>query len=183
MTVAPARHRLQSIDAERSVLGALLADPERYYEIGPDLAESDFADPVHAAVFAAIRRLHEERRSVDFVTVAEVLKTDAGGQRAGGSAFLGELAAGVPTSSHAAHYAAIIREIAAKKKEARFRKTERGTFVATGHAPASATSAAEDAYPRCPKCSTVLDGHRVTDPDGRLVCGECGHAFEPPAAS
>jgi replicative DNA helicase len=110
MTVAPARHRLQSIDAERSVLGALLTDPDRYYEIGPDLADADFADPVHAAVFAAIRRLHEERRSVDFITVAEVLKTDAAVQRAGGSAFLGELAAGVPTASHAAHYAAIIRD-------------------------------------------------------------------------
>ena len=34
---------------------------------------------------------------------------------------------------------------------------------------------------RCPKCGAEQRGQPVTDPDGRLVCGECGHAYEPPA--
>jgi hypothetical protein len=37
---------------------------------------------------------------------------------------------------------------------------------------------ADDAWPRCPGCGAEQRGQPVTDPDGRRVCGECGHAWD-----
>jgi hypothetical protein len=35
-------------------------------------------------------------------------------------------------------------------------------------------------YPTCPKCGAEQRGQPITDPDGRRVCGECGHAWDLP---
>src|SRR3954452_21409699 len=93
--------QVHSLDAERTALGALLLDPGRIVDVAGVLRPEDFYDPVHRTVYAAIRRLHEARRPVDFVTVADALKADGRPAPAGGSAFLAALAAEVPTASHA----------------------------------------------------------------------------------
>src|SRR5436190_94469 len=93
-----------SVDAERTTLGALLLDSERIAEVAGILGPEDFYDPVYRSIYQAIRRLYDARQPVDFVTVANALKEDERLSQIGGSAFLAELAANVPTASHAEHY-------------------------------------------------------------------------------
>jgi replicative DNA helicase len=99
-----------STDAERTTIGALLMDPERIVDVAPTVQAHDFFDPTYRKVYEAIRRLYDDRKPIDFVTVAEVLRGDNTIDALGGSAFLADLAANVPTSSHAAHYAGIVRD-------------------------------------------------------------------------
>jgi replicative DNA helicase len=99
-----------STDAERTTIGALLLDPERIVDVAPAVQAHDFYDPTYRKVFAAIRRLYDDRKPIDFVTVAEVLRGDDTIEALGGSAFLAGLAANVPTSTHAVEYAGIVRD-------------------------------------------------------------------------
>src|SRR5262245_44350452 len=75
----------------------------------PEVTPADFYDPAHRKIFEAIRRLYEERKPIDFVSVAEELRGEQSVEAIGGSAFLATLASDVPTSAHAAHYATIVR--------------------------------------------------------------------------
>ncbi len=90
-------------------------DAERIIDIAPLLTAEDFYDPVYRQIYRAIASLHEQRKSIDFVTVNEALAENAVVREVGGSAFLAELAAAVPTSSHAEQYAVIVREKALKR--------------------------------------------------------------------
>ena len=99
-----------SVEAERTTLGALLLDSDRMIDVAPLLRSEDFYDPIYRAVYEAMRQLHEARQPIDFVTVGNALKEDQRVRQVGGSTFLMELMANVPTSAHAAHYASIIRD-------------------------------------------------------------------------
>src|SRR3989344_3113021 len=98
-----------SPEAERTVLGALLLDPEAIIKISDFLEPQDFYDPVHRAVFQAIHDLYQSHSPIDFVTVSEKLADHKKIQEIGGSAYLAELAALVPTSSHVYQYGQIVK--------------------------------------------------------------------------
>jgi replicative DNA helicase len=112
----PRRVRPHSTEAERMTLGALLIEPDRYFEVATTLTPADFHDSVHRDVYAAIVQLHENGQPVDFVTVSEALREHAGLQAVGGSAYLAELGANVPTTSNAFRYAEIIRDASLKRR-------------------------------------------------------------------
>ncbi len=103
-------NRPHSTNAEQTTIGALLMDPDRIIEVAPAVQSDDFFDPTYRTIYQAIRRLYEDRKPIDFVTVAEALRGDSKIQSLGGSAFLATLAANVPTSAHAVHYAGIVRD-------------------------------------------------------------------------
>lgn len=105
-----------SVEAERTTLGALLVDPDRIIDVAPLLRADDFYDPVHRTIYLAIQRLHDERKPIDIVTVSDALKGEDSVASIGGPAFLAQLATNVPTSSHAAHYAEIIRDKALHRR-------------------------------------------------------------------
>ncbi len=105
-----------SADAERSLLGALLMDPDKVTFVAAVLRPDDFFDPVHGDIYRVIARLHETRTPIDFVTVAAALDGDKTLQAIGGSAFLAELVANVPTASNAEQYAAVIRDRSLKRR-------------------------------------------------------------------
>ena len=105
-----------STEAERTTLGALLIDPDKMIDVAPLLSHEDFHDPIHAAIYKAIQKLYEERRPIDFVTLADTLRENPAIERIGGSAFLASLADNVPTASNTMHYAAIVREKSLKRK-------------------------------------------------------------------
>ena len=86
-----------SLEAEKTVLGALLLDPEAIIKVSDFLIPEDFYDPTYREIFAAIFDLHQDHEPIDFVTVAEKLSTNERVQKIGGSAFLADLASGVPT--------------------------------------------------------------------------------------
>lgn len=105
-----------ALDAERSLLGAVMFDGERMIDIAPLVTANDFYDPLHRAIYAAVERLHENRSPIDPVTVADVLRSHESFQATGGVAFLATLAANVPSSSHAVRYAEILREMSLRRR-------------------------------------------------------------------
>jgi replicative DNA helicase len=98
----------QSIDAEQSVLGALLIDRDAIIEVAEILKPADFYRPIHGGVYAAVLDLYERREPVDIVTVSEVLERRGELDAAGGSAYLASLINLTPTAVNAAHYARIV---------------------------------------------------------------------------
>lgn len=99
-----------SAEAELTVLGALLLDPDAIFMVAARLKADDFYDPIHREIYGAIRKLSEEGIAVDFITVANKLQDAGVLDRVGGSAFLAKLANDVPTASHIDHYADIVLE-------------------------------------------------------------------------
>ncbi|MFA7681587.1 MAG: replicative DNA helicase [Candidatus Peribacteraceae bacterium] len=98
-----------SLEVERTVIGALLMDPDAIIRVTDFLTPGDFYDPVHREIFEAMYMLYQEHEPIDFVTVASRLKDNKKIQAIGGSAFLAELAANVPTSSHVYQYGQIVK--------------------------------------------------------------------------
>jgi len=98
----------QSLEAEQSVLGALLIDRDAVVEVAEFLRPEDFYRNHHGSIYAAIIELYERREPVDIVTVAEVLGRMDQLQQVGGSAFLTSLINLTPTAVNAVHYARIV---------------------------------------------------------------------------
>lgn len=98
----------QNIEAEQSVLGSLLIDPDAIIKIGSFLRADDFYLESHRLIFRAIADLHERRMPADFVTVVDELERQQRLDLIGGPAYLTSLINMVPTSVHVEHYARII---------------------------------------------------------------------------
>lgn len=98
-----------STDAERTVLGALLLDPEAIIRVSDFLLVEDFYDPVYRLIYETILQLHQDHEPIDFITVATKLQDIKKLQELGGSAFLSDLAAEVPTSSHVFQYGQTVK--------------------------------------------------------------------------
>lgn len=96
-------------EAERTVLGALLLDPEAIVKVSDFLKAEDFYDPTHRQIFQAIALLYANHEPIDFITVSSKLADNKSVQDVGGSAFLADLASSVPTSSHVYQYGQIVK--------------------------------------------------------------------------
>jgi len=96
-------------EAEKTVLGALLLDPEAIVKVSDLLTPEDFYDPTYRLIFQAIYALYQEHEPIDFVTVSSRLADNKKIQDIGGSSFLAELATSVPTSSHIYQYGQIVK--------------------------------------------------------------------------
>ncbi len=100
----------QDIDAERSVLGAMLLDRGALSEALELLKPDDFYRPAHAQIFDAIAGLFERNEPVDEVTLASELRARSHLEAAGGRTYLVELTDSVPTAANVAYYAKLVRE-------------------------------------------------------------------------
>ena len=98
-----------SLEAERTVLGALLIDPEAIIKVADFLEAQDFYDPTHRAIFQAMTDLYQKHEPIDFITLSSKLADHKKIQEIGGSAFLANLASAVPTSSHVYQYGQIVK--------------------------------------------------------------------------
>ncbi len=98
----------QSIEAEQSVLGAVLIDRDAIIEIADFLKPEDFYRQAHARVYAAMLDLSERREPIDIVTVSEWLERSGDLESIGGRTYLGTLSNQTPTAVHAAQYARIV---------------------------------------------------------------------------
>ena len=99
-----------SVEAEQSVLGALMLDSNAFDRIADVLKAHDFYRAEHGAIFAAIQSLHSRGKPVDVVTVAESIDQAGRGGDTGGLAYLGELAANTPSAANIRHYAESVRK-------------------------------------------------------------------------
>jgi len=105
-----------SLEAEQTVLGALLVDPEGIIKVADLLAAEDFYDPTYREVYAAIYQLYQEHQPVDIVTVSSKLQDQKRIQDVGGSAFLADLASKVPTAAHIYKYAQMVKTKAVHRR-------------------------------------------------------------------
>ena len=105
-----------STEAERTVIGALLLDPEAIIKVSDFLIPDDFYDPIYREIFSAIFALYTSHEVVDFVTVSSKLGDNKKLQEIGGSAFLAQLSSEVPTSSHIYQYGQIVKSKAVHRK-------------------------------------------------------------------
>ena len=99
-----------SVEAEQSLLGALLIDGTAWDQIGDLVHAEDFYRPDHRLIFEAVASLVAASRPADVVTVSEHLERHGQLTDAGGLAYLGTLASETPTAANARTYASIVRE-------------------------------------------------------------------------
>jgi len=105
-----------SIEAERTVIGALIVDPDAIIKVSDFLIPSDFYDPTLREIYHAIFELYQQHEPIDFVTVSTKLAAHENVQRAGGSSLLAQLASEVPTSSHIYQYGQIVKSKAVHRR-------------------------------------------------------------------
>ncbi len=106
----------QNIDAEKSLLGAILISEESLPDVTEIVKPQDFYDERHKHIYDAMWNLYEHHRPVDILTVRDQLKRKKLTEKAGGAAYLSELASYVPTAAHAKEYAKIINEAAVRRR-------------------------------------------------------------------
>ena len=102
----------QNLEAEESVLGAMLLSPGAIAAVGETVSASDFYRESHAVIYRTAISLYSRGEPVDWVTVVDELEKRGELEAAGGKARVAELAVSVPATANAAHYARIVREMA-----------------------------------------------------------------------
>jgi replicative DNA helicase len=108
--VAKLKLQPQSIEAERSVIGALLISSDSWDGVAEVVAAADFYRPAHRAIFRQIALLVDRGEPVDVVTVSDRLLATGELDAAGGHTYLAELAEQTPTASNVRAYAKAVRE-------------------------------------------------------------------------
>ena len=99
-----------SLEAERSVLGALMLDNRAWDSVADRLNDQDFYRNDHRLIFQAMQSLAKRNQPFDVLTVAETMKTMSVLDQAGGESYLYELANNTPSAANIAAYADIVAE-------------------------------------------------------------------------
>ena len=106
----------QNIDAEKSLLGAILIDEEVIADVAEITKSIDFYDKRHATIYGGVIRLYEKHSPIDLLTLTDELKKKNELDIVGGSSYLSELTNYVPTSAHAKSYAEIVTQAAVRRR-------------------------------------------------------------------
>ena len=106
----------QNIEAEQSILSAILIDNNTLPEVLETLSEKDFYREVHQKIFAAMVDLFERSEPADLITMTNILKEQGQLESVGGATYLSELVDTIPMATNAAHYAKIIHEKATLRR-------------------------------------------------------------------
>jgi len=115
-TIEAGRVPPQDIDAEKSLLGAILLSDGAFPDIITILRPSDFYDKRHASIFRAMVSLYDRHRPIDLMTLTAELKKQKRLKQIGGAAYLSELTNFVPTASHAKAYAELIQQASTRRR-------------------------------------------------------------------
>lgn len=105
-----------ALDAERSVLGAMLISRDAILDVTETLNPGDFHQPAHEVIFRTITALNQVGKPADPITVTNALDTAGELARCGGPAALHTMAGEVPTASSAAYYAEIVSKAAIRRR-------------------------------------------------------------------
>lgn len=106
----------QNVDAEASLLGAILIDADAIVKIADSVSVNDFFDPRHMHVYEAIVTLYEKRQAIDVLTLSDQLRNAGYLDMVGGPAYLTELTNFVPTAAHVEQYAEIVAQKAMRRR-------------------------------------------------------------------
>lgn len=100
----------QNVEAEQSVLGAMMIEREAISKVSEVLRPEDFYREAHRLIYNAMSELFNKNDAVDLVTVVEVLRRDEHLESAGGIAYVSALANSVPTAANVMYHARIVEE-------------------------------------------------------------------------
>ncbi len=108
----PGHDRLppQNIEAEQSVLGAILLENESISAAIENLHADDFYKDSHKKIFVAMLDLYERNEPIDLITLTEQLNKREQIKDIGGASYLSSIVSMVPTSANAAYHAKIVKE-------------------------------------------------------------------------
>lgn len=106
----------QNIDAEASLLGAILIDTDALVKIADKVDANDFYDEKHRYIYEAINQLYDAHSPIDVLTLANQLKSNGTLDSVGGSSYLAELTNFVPTAAHVEQYAEIVAQKALRRR-------------------------------------------------------------------
>ncbi|HEY8450532.1 MAG TPA: replicative DNA helicase [Bacillota bacterium] len=110
MTTAFDRVPPQNIEAEQSVLGAMLLDREAAHKVLERLEPDDFYREAHRTIYRAMAELIDQGEAVDTITLTERLRSRKELDQVGGIAYVTALANAVPTAANVEYYARIVEE-------------------------------------------------------------------------
>lgn len=98
----------QSLESERALLGALLLKPDAIHDVADLIKPDSFYAEKHRIIFGAMRELSDRGEPIDQLTLSERLENQGVLERAGGRAYLAELAGSAPAPGNYAHYADLV---------------------------------------------------------------------------
>lgn len=156
----PERVPPQNIEAEQSVLGAMLIKKEAITQVQELLRPDDFYREAHRIVFETMLELAGDNEAVDLVTLTEALRKKEMLEKVGGISFITALANYVPTAANIVYHAQIVKE----KSELR-------------HLIDAATEIASAAYEATDDVKDIMD-----DAEKKILAvaaNQTGGAFEP----
>ncbi|MDD5547358.1 MAG: replicative DNA helicase [Candidatus Pacebacteria bacterium] len=100
----------QNVEAEQSVLGALMIDKNSIINIADSLTAEDFYKPAHAKIYEAILKLYEKKEPIDMLSLTSELEEMNSLKEIGGKTYLTQLVESVPSASHVQNYAKMVKE-------------------------------------------------------------------------
>jgi replicative DNA helicase len=103
------------VEAEQSLIGALLLDNQAFDRVADVVTADDFYRDDHRRIFRHVSRLIEHNRPADMVTVAESIEASEDKDKTGGAAYLASLAQSVPSALNIRRYAELVRERAVQR--------------------------------------------------------------------
>src|SRR5438094_2189730 len=103
-------------EAEESLLGSLMIDPEGIETVASFLPTGDFYHPRNRDIYGAMMRLFDRRQPTDFVMVCDELDRADQLDAVGGAAYVSRLLTIVPTSIHLEHYARVVQRTAVMRR-------------------------------------------------------------------
>jgi len=99
-----------SVEAEQSVLGALMIDNRAWDRVVDRISADDYYRNEHRLIYAAMQQLVSVQQPIDVLTVSDMLKQQLNIDKVGGEAYLYELAQNTPSAANVTAYADIVRE-------------------------------------------------------------------------
>ena len=99
-----------NVDAEKSVLGAILVNNENYYAVVENFRQEDLYLEAHRVIFRKMTEILDASKAVDLITLQDELNRSDLLEASGGIAYLASLLDGIPHLVNIEHYVQIIRE-------------------------------------------------------------------------
>lgn len=106
----------QDLDAEKSLLGAILLSDTSFPDVLETVKYPDFYNKAHSLIFKAMTALYQQSKPIDLLTLTAELKRQKNLKAVGGAGYLSELTNYVPTASHAQAYAELVQKAAVRRR-------------------------------------------------------------------
>lgn len=106
----------QNLEAEASLLGAVLIDSDAIVKVADIISETDFYDERHGHIYNALKSLYDKHSPIDVLTLANELRNGGLLDTVGGPSYLTELTNFVPSAAHVMQYADIVSTKAMRRK-------------------------------------------------------------------